>query len=654
MSALRSTIRHTRSLAALPLAAAAAFLLSGCPARPKDASGKPAKPPPPVNMTVEVGQAGAARQGQVVPIKVTLGQNEKPITGTLELDNLEGRRTEMPVELPRQSNKVYTLFAPLSQSSSRLSGEWAEVRVREGGRVLAKQLLTPVNADAKVLLSCTDDGSGLQFLDDRRRYRVAHLLPRDLPQQWAGYEPASVVALNGRAWAAMSPEQRKALRTWVEQGGRAILCGEALNEWRDPDGQSLAAITPARIATRTSLDCLDVWGEAPFRAAAGSILTVSGTPLPGAFSHSGQELMEREVLAGRVLWMGFDPFRETFRNWDGYERFWRRVLDRAERAPTAAPPVNDPDQVDSARSAASSLPRLPTPPMPVIIAFGVVYAVIFGPVNIWVLRRLRRTVKAWLFVPTLALVMTVVVLFAGQMWGSARTVLNSVSILQASQGSRSAREVSLIGLFSPTNRSFDLAVEDVAPVLEDRGSTDPQVSDQIRLDWPELQSEGMVRWSSVPIVLFSTRLLHLDRPRDLAGSVEARLAWADATRPAGSVTNGSNLKLRGAYLFCAGRYHWLGDLGAGASAKIGSGWKPRLEGSLAAQKAGQLIENETFRENVESLWRNAPDQLLNGAARRDAWLIAECDGYRSGLSLSQIPYSNQAGLLLVRLPRGDR
>lgn len=641
---------------AVPLVAAAALLLAGCPGPRGKTAARPAKPPPPVNMTVEVGQAGAARQGQLVPVKVTLGQNERPITGTLELDNLQGKHTEMPVELPRQSNKVYTLFAPLSQPSDRLTGEWAEVRVREGGRVLAKQMLMPVNADARVLVSCTDDGSGLQFLDDRRRYRVAHLVPRDLPRQWAGYEPATVVALNGRAWGAMDDEQRRALRTWVEHGGRAVLCGEALNEWRDAEGRALAGVRPARLKTEPALECLDTWGETPFHTASGTLLTVDGPLTPGSqpvFRQGDRPLVvRRQALGGHVLWMGFDAFREALRGWDGYERFWRRALENVEKV-EAPRVVQDPDAVDAARAAASSLPRLPSPPMGAIIAFGVVYALIFGPVNIWVLRRLRRTVKAWLFVPALALGMTVVVLFAGQAWGSARTVLNSVSILEASAGSRSARELSLIGLFSPTNRSFDLAVEDVAPRLEDRGSTDPQVADQIRLDWPELQNEGTVRWSSVPIVLFSTRLLHLDRPRDLGGGFEAALDWSDATRPTGSVVNASNLKLRGAYVYCGGRYQWVGDLPAGARAAVdGKAWQPRLDGLLEEQKSAQLIENERFRQSVAGLWKTAPDQLLNSDARRDAWLIAECESYRSGLSLSQIPYSNQAGLLLVRLPRG--
>ena len=40
-----------------------------------------------------------------------------------------------------------------------------------------------------------------------------------------------------------------------------------------------------------------------------------------------------------------------------------------------------------------------------VLAFGLVYVLVFGPLNIWLLRRLRRTVRAWLFMPAVAVIM---------------------------------------------------------------------------------------------------------------------------------------------------------------------------------------------------------------------------------------------------------
>jgi hypothetical protein len=631
----------------------------GCPARPKaGAAGQtgPKKKPPPVNATVQVGRAGVARDGVTVPIRVTLGQNEKAIVGKLVLDDLRGGRTEAPFDLPRNGNKQYTLFAALSQVPESRNGESAELSVTEGGRVLARQTLTPVYpTSTQVVLSATGDGSGLQFLDDQRAFRVEHLAPVDLPREWAGFFPADVVAVNGRAWSAMDDAQRRALRMWVEMGGHALLCGESPLEWRDPEAAALVGVTPARPAPGAAGACLAAWGDAPYVSGGGAVPTVTGPLRPGARvlfgGEAGATAAVRRALRGRVVWLGFDAFRQSIRTWPGNEVFWRRALTEATRA-AEEPPVRPPEEVEEARLAATALPRLPAPPLAALLAFGAFYAVVFGPLNILVLRRLRRTVRAWLFVPSLALGMTLVVLFAGQLWGNARTVLNSVTLLHAAAGGRTAREETLVGLFTPTNRAFDLSVDDTAPRLADAGSADPRDEGVAAVGWPRFQSDGIARWDALPLVLYSTRLLRLDRPRDLNGSVEARLDWSGGA-PRGDLTNGTGLVLRGAHVYYQGRVHWLGDLAAGGRAPVRRDrWARALPGAPAGREAAAPAEVAAFRGRMDALWRRAGELTLAAGARQDAWLIAECGDWRGGgLTVAQVPYSNQAALLLVRLPR---
>jgi len=613
-----------------------------------------------VNVTVQVGHAGLAREDRITPIRVTLGQNEKPIVGRIELDDLRGSRTETPFELPRQGNKVYTLYAALSQSPTSTAGESAELRVVEAGKTLYRQLLTPAySSGTQVVLSASGDGSGLQFLDDQRTFRVAHLNPQDLPREWAGFFPADVVALNGRAWAALDDAQRRAFRTWVEMGGRAVLCGESLSEWRDPEAAALTAVTPARLASGRRPECLAAWGDAAYDAP-GRLLTVAGPLRPGArplFGEAEPVAAVRTALRGRTVWLGFDAFRQSIREWEGGATFWRRALQEAAREADAAP-LAPPETLEGARAAATALPRLPAPPLGAILGFGVCYALIFGPLNIFVLRRLRRTVRAWFFVPSLALGMTLAVLLIGQTWGNARTVLNSVSLLQATAGGRTASEETLVGLFTPTNRAFDLSVDDTAPALRDAGSADPRDEGGVVIGWPRSQADGLSRWDAVPLVLYSTRLLRLDRPRDLNGSVEARLDWSRGA-PTGAVVNGTDLSLAGAYVYHQGRFHWLGEVTPGGRATVRrDGWAAALEANLPGVEATAPDGAAAFRGRFAALWRAAGGVALGAEGRRDAWLIAECTrgdgGARGpgGLTVAQVPYSNQAALLLVRLPRG--
>lgn len=644
---------------------------------PEAAVRRPKKPekPPPVNLVVRVGHENITREGRLTPIQVTLDNNEDGFTGRLELRSVgpgPTRVTEMPIDLPKGGQKQYTLFARLTRDDSNAQLASGELLVFAGRRMIARELLAPrYVTDAALVVSSSGEGAGLQFAADDEKFTVVHRSPDQLPTQWPGYEPADLVALNGVAWSAMSDDQKRALRIWVERGGRAILCGERTAEWSDPEGRALAGVVPTDIASEPRLDCIAELGGTPYEGRAGSILTLSGPLNPGAIDvrREGNRplIVVRSAVHGRVVWLGFDPFRENLRvGWDGYFTFWTRLIELA-RGGQEAPEF--PPGAEEGRQAASALPKLPAPPLLAVGVFGVVYAAIFGPLNIWVLRRLRRTVKSWLFMPALALGMTLAVLFVGQRWGNARIVLNSLSVLSTAVGGRTASEYSYVGLFSPTNRSFDLAVDDAAPELSDQGvastgvpapgSSDLGMADMggaLDLAWPTHQEDGVVQWDAVALQLFSVRLLEQRRPRDLGGSVEVRLDG----RLAGTVKNGTLLPLRNAYLYRRRRYQMLGELQPGAQVRVDPArWVKALEAPKDLAGTGAALENRRFQESVARLW-NSPESLIPGgggqrsgnAARNDAWLVAECPDYRGGLEVSGVSFNNRSALLVARVPGG--
>ncbi|MBM3458424.1 MAG: hypothetical protein FJX77_07830, partial [Armatimonadetes bacterium] len=499
---------------------------------PEDAtSGRPRPKPPPVNMVVTLGQGNRVRVGEAMPVRVVLDNLSNPVTARLQVTDSRNT-TETVVELPRSAHKVYTLYAPMHpEMGPGMSGE-LEVRLVDGFRVLNRQRVRPRYVDRQALiLSCSGDDGGLQFLSTEQAigyqesaptYQAVHVSPEEMPREWPGFRPADVVVVNGRGWSAMDDEQRRALRIWIEEGGRAILCGESSTEWRDPEGISLAAILPQSLAPDPELSALRRWGERPLRLPAGAFQTVTGPLRPGAavlLREDGRPLVAlRNAMLGHVLWCGFDPLREGVRSWSGGQSFWEWAL-REVRQARVGTPFQPPEGVEPVRLAAGALPRLPAPPIPVILGFGILYAIIFGPVNLWMLQRLRRTVRSWLWMPSLAVGMTVVVLGVGQLWAQARTVLNRVTLVYTAAGNRTAHERSLIGLFSPTNRSFQLAVDDFAPRLTDLGESGagpaPVLSDSgptgfgeappptPAFSWPQRQGDGGVQWQDVALQLFS-------------------------------------------------------------------------------------------------------------------------------------------------------
>lgn len=616
---------------------------------------KSAAKPPPVNVVAQVGIDNYYEAGRITPIKVILDNTGDGIVGRLTLTPNSGAKgTEMEIDLPRRGHKEYTLFARLQGGDqfSIDSPSW-ELRLwdrRTGGRTIDRQKLEPIAAkDAAYVLSCTGDGSGLQFLHDQQNYRVKHLSPNEMPRQWPAYEPADVVALNGRAWQEMDDEQRAALRVWLDQGGHAVLCGEAPTEWRDAEAAGLIGCTPKDLVSLPRLDCVAEWGGSAYRASSGKLMTVSGPLRPGAetvlLEDTRALVIRRPTVKGRVVWVGFDPFRQTIRSWRGNKAFWRRLLQEARTGqPQGKPELQDSQPALAA--ATQALPRLPAPPHWALAVFGGFYALIFGPINIFILRRMRRSVRAWFFMPSLALVMLVVVLAGGQAWGQARVVLNEVTLLETRIGSRSAWESGLLGVFSPTNRSFAARVEDPAPSVHrlipasshdvEGGSKD--------LGWPDHQLDGAVRWSSLPMQLFSIAWLPVNRPRDLMGTLE----WTRTADNRLALRNGTALRLRNTYLMRRGvgpPYLWLGTVDPGATIDLAPNkWAKALQKREETDRnVLRLLENQRFQEGFTKAWQEIG---AGDAFSGKTLLIAETDPGQ-GVELEGMTFTNRASLLVA-------
>jgi hypothetical protein len=157
--------------------------------------------------------------------------------------------------------------------------------------------------------------------------------------------------------------------------------------------------------------------------------------------------------------------------------------------------------------------------------------------------------------------------------------------------------------------------------------------------------EGTVTWDQVALQLFAVRRLEHVRPRDLGGAFTLDLQPGGS----GTVTNGTTLPVRGAYLTRGGRYCWLGELKPGASRTVKAAeWQKKLSQRLPDKPtAGEVHEAITFREKFDHLWSGARD-LLEPTTSKETWLVAEVEGFTGGMQVAEVPFNNRAALVLVR------
>jgi len=372
-------------------------------------------------------------------------------------------------------------------------------------------------------------------------------------------------------------------------------------------------------------------------------------PPAGLFSIQGKSINDtsyvfrqgRDVLVqmrrhgqGVATLVRFDASSSAFREWNGSPPFWREIFDRADRYRRLAVPARD---LVSAQQTVEAVPRMPRPPQMLLIGLGLLYVTLFGPLNLWILRRLRRTVRAWLVTPALAVVMTLVLLGAGSVWGSARENLNRLTILDTSSGVPFAMEETLVGVLTPAARGLTIRSDDPATLL--RRLADSLGSGDEESLWPEEQGDEGAVWRNPTADELSLQLFASRGVIDLRGKVKLDLRQRRESL-VGRVINETDMVLASAYLYDGKKYYRIGAIGAGASVVL-----PEAEPAPQAPTP-PAAPGLTFQSRLTEFYEDAPQ--LRARARCDAVLVAHVASARQGLETPQFLRGESASVLLVR------
>lgn len=668
-----------------------------------------------VGLRLEAGLEGKVRAERWAPLRVTATNSGEPVSGRVELA-LPGARTAIPLELPSAANKRVetTLIPQLSYQSIGVAPDQAAASLREGnaggagGREVASVQI-PVKVlpeEVRLLAVCGEGGTrasgsgGLRFLEgvslaeagwslpleQQQQLRngvteTAQVPPAQMPLERAGLDAADLLVIRDAAWRQLQPEQRRAVRQWTELGGRLLLCGEDPAGFQDEEGRRLLPVEAAGVRPRAQLTSFPLPGREPIRAAVGQVMTVYARPLPDARVVLRERLpaerpasplvVSRPAGFGAVLWLGFDPFRVPPRSMEGRRALWSFLISQVTGREVSEPGFPDLADVPAASGPVRSLPHFPAPSRWTLGAFGLLYVLVFGPLNLWLLRRLRRTVRAWLLMPALSLLMTGGVLALGTAWGKARVVFHAVSVLEAMAGSGTAKEQCLAVLFSPTNRAFGLEMEDAAPQVRfstgDEGSDQPAPSGQYGnrpaaspgTAMPDARDGDLCRWDHLALTLWTIQSIHADLAVDLGNGIRVDLD----DRLAGRVVNDTPVSLRGAYLQFHGWRHPLGDLAPGmARAVTRAGWRRHVSQTAGGQADGEAGGPAEFpRGQAESgpggndLLGMAGSLLRESGQRPEVVLVAKMPSLAPPIRVPGVARSPAEGLaegaiLLVRRP----
>ena len=422
----------------------------------------------PITLDVRVGFGGYVERDEWTPITVTVANDGEDITAELqvEAEGLVGRRATYTrtLELPRGSRKQVTLYVndlsgfdpaiqvDLRQRNRTIAGEQVSVQyVRRDTLLIGVWSDTP-GIPAFGSLGLLEPSSG--------EVAVATLTADDLPPQGMGWRALDVLIVSNVDSGKLSPDQREALEEWVLQGGRLIIVG-GLSFQRTLSG--LSDITPLRASStqEVSLAPLGLAAGAPFDEQINPQAPVaSGEPADDAqvLVMSGEVplIVWRRVGYGRVDFLAADPELEPLRSWDQMADLWTLILADGEPRPGWAYGFQ---QIDLAEQAVAAVPDILLPSVFQLCGFLALYVILIGPVNYFVLQRLKRRELAWLTIPGLVLLFSALAYVTGFQLRGSQAVIHRLAVVHSWPKSEKAEVEALIGVWSPRRTAYDIQLD---------------------------------------------------------------------------------------------------------------------------------------------------------------------------------------------------
>ncbi len=337
------------------------------------------------------------------------------------------------------------------------------------------------------------------YNQDAGKVYLGSKVPRLAPWDWTGYVSLDLLILCDVDWTLLRPEQTRAIGQWISNGGTALLI---LGQHPLPVSNPLAQMLPFRVEgpgqVQIPSQALLAWGLDSSRAQ-----TVTGwtlVPKPEAVIDKTVEARDTAGLYGagyagfgRVAVLGFNPSQLSEAQAGRSAAFWTRLIDAccglqsptnpnlqhtgvrrivlAEQAPRTGsntrPGFNPNDnryRISVAQNASNQVMEYlykleQMRPLSIwwIVLTLMALALLLGPVDYFVLKRLDKLPYTWLTSTGWIVIFTVGAYFGVQWLRGGAMEVRAVTVLDGIADSNCAWATSYAGLFASRSGDYQLA-----------------------------------------------------------------------------------------------------------------------------------------------------------------------------------------------------
>ena len=424
-----------------------------------------------VELDVSAGFDGYYRPNQWLPLRVTIENNGDAITGNLVVrpetsGNALLNTFSTPLDLPAGSNQVLFLYISARNTNRPIRVELLD----DNNRVVTLAEVTLDNIEARdrlyVVVSGTTAGSIIDLsavhTGENDAFQANWSLV-NIPDRAPALEAVDALVFNDVDTGTLSQAQRDAISQWVISGGHLIVTGGVSWQATGAGFRDILPFTPEDSETIDEATALTDLGGDYNANLSGQFTTAIGEPTEDAIvlaqtSDETPLVIRREQGNGTVTYLTIDPNAQPYRGWANRADLWWTLLSSVNVQPSWTHGFSD---WDRARTATEILPGLELlPSIITLLAFLFGYIIVVGPINYAILSQLNRRDWAWITIPIMIIVFSIVARAIGVNLRGNQATLSRVSVVQSWVDVEDAQINQMIGLLAPRRGNYSVGIED--------------------------------------------------------------------------------------------------------------------------------------------------------------------------------------------------
>ncbi|WP_208588815.1 hypothetical protein [Gracilibacillus suaedae] len=534
-----------------------------------------------LEIKVEAGIDGKAKEGKGYPVTLTITNNKEDFNGDLVI-TLPVVNKVLPVDIASGTTKTISFsiqgmqemmhYQPNANQNEQLfhlyEGDW-----KDGNEVTLDSNLdlnpTYIQPDKLVIGVLSDRPDSLNYLKLTSFFgsdpEVINLDESLITDDSLGLDILDLLVVNDYSIAQLPKEKQESIKEWVQNDGTLITGSKP--GLKQQFG-SLADILPLTITGQEEVEQIlgfEAISQEPIEADSIELFTGEVDEEAAVLYQEGDIplVMEKRIGKGTVTQVAFDLGLSQLADWQGHDPLWQSIGTDNGNVDAYMNNIGM-RTVDRLREISRTFPTLANLNFSTLAILFTVYLLAIIPVLYFVLKRMDKREWAWIIIPVFAIVSSVGLYTIGakDRGGAIKTNVMSVISLDK-QGMGSSEGV--ISMLSKGSGSYTLSMD---PTFHPIPSEDIYGPQKTYADLPFLETEENkenVHFQQVEF--WSPRSVAFNQPIKEYGQISSSFSFANDTI-SGQLTSNFEFDLHDVYLISGQNYQEIGKLAAGETKEV--------------------------------------------------------------------------------------